>query len=201
MAGSYGRDPWNEATKEKRYAEAYDALNSALKKAPATPHALSDALWIARELGRPDEEVQRLEWRLYALLTWISLLGDGSEQYPAVVVNVRDEYTLMYDYMGVRQVLGQQLIRKDDGIPYDKIDIEPLDTPDSKSRRYGSMSATRSPCWRPPDIGQKNSRAKHSQRTPPQKTNPASRPRENSRERDSNRPRFRRDNGQHTVTI
>lgn len=118
--------------KEKRYAEAYDALNSALKKAPATPHALSDALWIARELGRPDEEVQRLEWRLYALLTWISLLGDGSEQYPAVVVNVRDEYTLMYDYMGVRQVLGQQLIRKDDGIPYDKIDIEPLDTPDSK---------------------------------------------------------------------
>ena len=84
MAGSYGRDPWNEATKEKRYAEAYDALNSALKKAPATPHALSDALWIARELGRPDEEVQRLEWRLYALLTWISLLGDGSEQYPAV---------------------------------------------------------------------------------------------------------------------
>lgn len=130
--GGYGRDPWNEATKEKRYAEAYDALNSALKKAPATPHALSDALWIARELGRPDEEVQRLEWRLYALLTWISLLGDGSEQYPAVVVNVRDEYTLMYDYMGVRQVLGQQLIRKDDGIPYDKIDIEPLDTPDSK---------------------------------------------------------------------
>ena len=132
MAGSDGRDSWNEATKEKRYEEAYDALNSALKKAPATPHALSDALWIARELGRPDEEVQRLEWRLYALLTWISLLGDGSEQYPAVVVNVRDEYTLMYDYMGVRQVLGQQLIRKDDGIPYDKIDIEPLDTPDSK---------------------------------------------------------------------
>ena len=76
--GGYGRDPWNEATKEKRYEEAYDALNSALKKAPATPHALSDALWIARELGRPDEEVQRLEWRLYALLTWISLLGDGS---------------------------------------------------------------------------------------------------------------------------
>lgn len=35
--GGYGRDPWNEATKEKRYAEAYDALNSALKKAPATP--------------------------------------------------------------------------------------------------------------------------------------------------------------------
>ena len=30
--GGYGRDPWNEATKEKRYAEAYDALNSALKK-------------------------------------------------------------------------------------------------------------------------------------------------------------------------
>ena len=38
----------------------------------------------------------------------------------------------MYDYMGVRKVLGQQLIRKDDGIPYDKIDIEPLDTSDSK---------------------------------------------------------------------
>ena len=30
--GGYGRDPWNEATKEKRYAEAYDALNSALKR-------------------------------------------------------------------------------------------------------------------------------------------------------------------------
>ena len=179
MAGSDGRDSWNEATKEKRYTEAYDALNSALKKTPATPHALSDALWIARELGRTNEEVQRLEWRLYALLTWISLLGEGSEQYPAVVVNVRDEYTFMYDYMGVRKVLGQQLIRKDDGIPYDKIDIEPL----------------------PPGIGRKNSRAKHSQRTPPQKTNPASRPRENSWERDSNRPRFRRDNGQHTVTI
>ena len=109
MAGSDGRDSWNEATKEKRYTEAYDALNSALKKTPATPHALSDAL-----------------------LTWISLLGEGSEQYPAVVVNVRDEYTFMYDYMGVRKVLGQQLIRKDDGIPYDKIDIEPLDTSDSK---------------------------------------------------------------------
>ena len=132
MAGSDGRDSWNEATKEKRYTEAYDALNSALKKTPATPHALSDALWIARELGRTNEEVQRLEWRLYALLTWISLLGEGSEQYPAVVVNVRDEYTFMYDYMGVRKVLGQQLIRKDDGIPYDKIDIEPLDTSDSK---------------------------------------------------------------------
>ena len=52
MAGSDGRDSWNEATKEKRYTEAYDALNSALKKTPATPHALSDALWIARELGR-----------------------------------------------------------------------------------------------------------------------------------------------------
>ena len=117
MAGSDGRDSWNEATKEKRYTEAYDALNSALKKTPATPHALSDALWIARELGRTNEEVQRLEWRLYALLTWISLLGEGSEQYPAVVVNVRDEYTFMYDYMGVRKVLGQQLIRKDDGIP------------------------------------------------------------------------------------
>lgn len=46
MAGSDGRDSWNEATKEKRYTEAYDALNSALKKTPATPHALSDALWI-----------------------------------------------------------------------------------------------------------------------------------------------------------
>ena len=199
MAGSDGRDSWNEATKEKRYTEAYDALNSALKKTPATPHALSDALWIARELGRTNEEVQRLEWRLYALLTWISLLGEGSEQYPAVVVNVRDEYTFMYDYMGVRKVLGQQLIRKDDGIPYDKIDIEPLDTSDSKiSEVWFDVSYPFTMLASP---GRKNSRAKHSQRTPPQKTNPASRPRENSWERDSNRPRFRRDNGQHTVTI
>lgn len=155
----------------------------------------------ARELGRTNEEVQRLEWRLYALLTWISLLGEGSEQYPAVVVNVRDEYTFMYDYMGVRKVLGQQLIRKDDGIPYDKIDIEPLDTSDSKISEVWFDVSYPFTMLASPGHWAKNSRAKHSQRTPPQKTNPASRPRENSWERDSNRPRFRRDNGQHTVTI
>lgn len=188
--GGYGVDPWNEATKEKRYTEAYDALNSALKKAPATPHALSDALWIARELGRPDEEVQRLEWRLYALLTWISLLRDGSEQYPAVVVNVRDEYTFMYDYMGVRQVLGQQLIRKDDGIPYDKIDIEPLDTSDSKISEVWFDVSYPFTMLASPGHWAKNSRAAHPQRTPPPKARPTPRPRVSSRDRDTRPPRF-----------
>ena len=50
--GGYGRDPWNEATKEKRYAEAYDALNSALKKAPA-PRA------VGRFVDRPGTRTAR----------------------------------------------------------------------------------------------------------------------------------------------
>ena len=63
------------------------------------------------------------------------------------------------------------------------------------------MSATRSPCWLPPGIGRKNSRAKHSQRTPPQKTNPASRPRENSWDRYTNRPLSRRQTAQQTQKL
>ena len=46
-------------------------------------------------------------------------IGDAKQavSYTHLDVYKRQEYTFMYDYMGVRKVLGQQLIRKDDGIP------------------------------------------------------------------------------------
>lgn len=92
---------------------------------------------------------------------------------------------------------------KDDGIPYDKIDIEPLDIPDSKiSEVWFDVSYPFTMLASPGHWAKKLTGETLTKNTAPEnEPGVPSRPRENSRERDSNRPRFRRDNGQHTVTI
>ncbi len=127
--GGYGgtRSVWNALIKEKRHADAYDAVTSSLKNAPATPYYLADALNLAYQLERPAEEIHNLEWRMYVLLDCIYALGDGTREHPWPIINVSDEYTLMYNYLGVQQVKGQTLINTDDGITCDRMEIEPVD--------------------------------------------------------------------------
>lgn len=52
-------------------------------------------------------------------------LGDGSSEAPIPVVNVSDEYTFMYDFLGVAQVKGQSLLKNDKGVICDRMEVVP----------------------------------------------------------------------------
>ncbi len=123
--GGYGGQLWKAPMQEGKFEEAYKLLGAALKNAPATPHILADAFRIALELERPAEEIGNLQWRLGALLGWMQALGDGSSEAPIPVVNVSDEYTFMYDFLGVAQVKGQSLLKNDKGVICDRMEVVP----------------------------------------------------------------------------
>ena len=123
--GGYGGQLWKASMKEGKLDEAYKLLGGALKKAPATPHILADAFRVAIELKRPDEEIRSLQWRLGTLLGWVQALGDGSKEAPISVINVVDEYTFMYDFLGVAQVKGQSLLKNDNGVLCDRMEVVP----------------------------------------------------------------------------
>lgn len=125
--GGYNINPWDDVIKEKRYTEAYDMVRNALKIEPATPNYLSDALELAYVLERPTEEIYNLEWRLYALLSWIYALKDGSKDSPLIVTSVEDEYTFIYYFLGAERITGQALSADEENkLYYDRIDILPV---------------------------------------------------------------------------
>lgn len=123
--GGYGGQFGDALTKEGKFEEAYSLLKGMLKKAPATPHILADAFRLAVELERPAEEIRNIQWRLGALLGWMQMLGNGSENAPIPVVNVSDEYTFMYEFLGVAQVKGQALLKNGNGVLCDRMEVVP----------------------------------------------------------------------------
>lgn len=125
--GGYSLDGWEELAEAKKYDEAYAAINSILEVAPATPNVLLNAIWIAREAGRPEEEIQKLEWRLSSLLWLIASFNNGDEKQPYIVVNVKDEYTFIYYFMGAKEILEQDLVQSN-GTPCDVMTITPTET-------------------------------------------------------------------------
>lgn len=123
--GGYSIGPWKERIQEEKYDEAYAMIVGALKQAPATPHLLSEALQIALATNRPEEEVWSLQWRLGALLGWMSMLGNGSRELPIPVVNVSDEYTYMYALLGIAKVKEQTLVKNDHNVMCDRMEVVP----------------------------------------------------------------------------
>lgn len=125
--GGYGTGPWKQSIREEKYDEAYAMIVGALKKAPATPHLLSEALQLALATNRPEEEIRSLQWRLGALLGWMSMLGNGTRELPIPVVNVIDEYTYMYDMLGIARLKGQELVKNDHNVMCDRMEVVPAE--------------------------------------------------------------------------
>lgn len=126
--GGYEIPPWHDLVDKKYYKKAYKLVCESIKIQPASADYLRNALDIAREVGRPKEEIDNLEWRLYRLMTAIYFMGDGSAEHPWPVISVGDEYAFLYRFLRVKRKIGHQsLIVSMSGALCDKMEIEPLD--------------------------------------------------------------------------
>jgi hypothetical protein len=127
-AGGLGSLDWNELIRQGRDEEAYSKVKEALKTAPAMPNYLETALGLATRIGRPRKEITNLAWRLNSTLLIINALGDGTAQLPWIVTSVPDEYTLMRNMLGIKQIKAQSVKINDNGQTCDVIEIEPIET-------------------------------------------------------------------------
>lgn len=120
--GGYSTPPWAGLNKEQRYEEAYGMILDALKTNPASLSLIRDAFITGREAGKSDQKLFTLGWRLSALMYWISIWSDGTQQFPYSVVSVEDEYVLMSEHLGVQRVTGQELVMTNEK-PCDKMHV------------------------------------------------------------------------------
>ena len=102
-----GDCPWKDLTDNKQHTEAYEMIGELLKHNPASVYLLNCALGAGSEIGRPTEELYRIGWRLFMIITHISILSDGSKESPIAVVDWRDENPLMRHWLEVTPIKTQ----------------------------------------------------------------------------------------------
>lgn len=107
-------------------AEVYACCLERLRTTPSSARLLHYALIAGRLCDRPAAELDRLSWRFWKTLALIYSMGEGTEKDPFVVTSVSDEYELMYSWLEVERVTGQQLI-DNDGVSCDRMAIDPVD--------------------------------------------------------------------------
>lgn len=102
----------------------YDLCREKLQLYPTSLRLLASLYMLARTLGHDEEELDRIWWRYMAILQAISFTGDGSKEYPYVVIQVSDEYEVVYNLLDVKSVAGQEL-RWQEKVPFDVLQVVP----------------------------------------------------------------------------
>lgn len=121
--GGYSISPWGALmNKKQRYEEAYGMILNALKTNPASLYLIRDALRTGRAAGKSDQELFTLGWRLSALMYWISIWGDGTQQSPYLIISVGDEYAFMSEHLGVQKITNRELVMTNEK-PCDKMHV------------------------------------------------------------------------------
>lgn len=103
---------------------SYDLCLEKLQLYPTSLQLLASLYTLAWTLGHDEAELDRIWWRYMAIMETISSTGDGSEEYPYVVIQVSDEYEVVYNLLDVKSVTGQSL-RWQKKVPFDVLQVVP----------------------------------------------------------------------------
>ena len=107
--------------KEQKYEDAYNTGKELLKKNPVSLQLLYNMYGLAGLLEKDIQEIKHYSKRYAALLTMISLTGDGtSEETAFKVICVNDEYQLLNMLFRMENMKSQSLVNKCDLIEFDK---------------------------------------------------------------------------------
>lgn len=115
-----------ELTKAKKYEEAYSAAQEHLKSNPVSLQLLYHLYELGSMLQKDSNETRGYAKQYAALLTTISLSGDGKSEETAIkVICVADEYQLMYIFFRVGKLKSQALINNCDLMEFESSEYFP----------------------------------------------------------------------------
>lgn len=115
-----------ELAKQQKYEEAYSAAQKHLEKTPISLKLLYNLYELGSLLQKDSEETRGYAKRYVALLTTISLSGDGKSEETAIkVICVADEYEMMRMFYRVGELKSQALINNCDLMKFESSEYFP----------------------------------------------------------------------------
>lgn len=127
--------PVYESMQAGMYDRAYAQCLELQRRDPASPRLLRLMYEAAskRNITAFDSELAALERRYGFVLNVISYSGNGTMLAPYIVTSIEDEYELLYNKLGITELVMQQVVVMDDGTRCDIMTVGEGEGSDSEN--------------------------------------------------------------------